>query len=396
MDSSWKRNSNNVGRSYIVLYGIWRSWILPSRRRHSPPHLRFPPSRSASPSSPAPLPSSGAPPPTFYSAPRRSLHSPYLPPQALDDLLSSAPPPFQDRVVQELLLLILEPVFEPKFSSKSHAFRPGRNAHTLLRTIRSHFAGYVWFLKADLRHVTGNLSPDVFSGCLEKVVKDKKVLGLIKSALKTPVRVGTREADKVFDKLTKKRMKRKVLRMSRKKKILKENEPKPDPYWLRTFFDFAPEEAANVLSYAHCGILSPLLANVCLNELDHWLEEKIDRYFCPSKLDSIWRESSDDGCHNPAWPEFVPSSGNEKTRRMDFVRYGSHVLIGIRGPREDAVEIRKEIMDFCENKFGIRLENSKIEIEHITRGIEFLDHVICRRVIHPTQGIHSNRREDCE
>ncbi|KAJ0986011.1 hypothetical protein J5N97_004367 [Dioscorea zingiberensis] len=396
----WVRSFSHPSSYFPNLSGFLKDfdlWVLAYQRSCAHYTGSFPPAAaihlphlrsllcSASPSSPRP--------PSFIwgSAPHLLLRSPADPPSTrpisrrkLDDLLSSAPPPFQDRVVQELLLLILEPVFEPKFSSKSHAFRPGRNAHTLLRTIRSHFAGYVWFLKADLRHVTGNLSPDVFSGCLEKVVKDKKVLGLIKSALKTPVRVGTREADKVFDKLTKKRMKRKVLRMSRKKKILKENEPKPDPYWLRTFFDFAPEEAANVPSYAHCGILSPLLANVCLNELDHWLEEKIDRYFCPSKLDSIWRESSDDGCHNPAWPEFVPSSGNEKTRRMDFVRYGSHVLIGIRGPREDAVEIRKEIMDFCENKFGIRLENSKIEIEHITRGIEFLDHVICRRVIHPT------------
>ncbi|XP_039119976.1 nuclear intron maturase 1, mitochondrial [Dioscorea cayenensis subsp. rotundata] len=317
---------------------------------------------------------SPADPPSTRPLSRRKLHA----------LLSSAPPPFQDRVVQELLLLFLEPLFEPKFSPKSHAFRPGRNAHTLLRTIRSHFAGYLWFLKADLSHVSDNFSPDIIVGCLEKVVKDKKVLSLIKSALKTPVRAGTQDADKVFDKLTKKRLKRKVMRMCRKKKVLKDNEPKPDPYWLRTFFSFAPEEAANVPNYAHCGILSPLLANVCLNELDQWLEDRMDKYFRPSKLDSIWRESADDGCHNPAWPEFVPSSGREKTRRMDFVRYGSHVLIGIRGPREDAVEIRKEIMDFCETKFGIRLENSKIEIEHITRGIEFLDHVICRRVIHPT------------
>ncbi|KAJ6936640.1 hypothetical protein NC652_011376 [Populus alba x Populus x berolinensis] len=69
---------------------------------------------------------------------------------------------------------------------------------------------------------------------------------------------------------------------------------------------------------------------------------------------------------------------------MEYIRYGGHFLIGVRGPREDAVQIRKEIIEFCERKFGIRLDNSKIDIEHITRGIQFLDHIICRRVIYPT------------
>ncbi|WOL18668.1 hypothetical protein Cni_G27465 [Canna indica] len=300
-------------------------------------------------------------------------------------LLDTAPPPFQDRVLQELLLLLLEPVFEARFSSKSHAFRPGRSPHTVIRTLRSHFAGYLWFLKADLSHVADGFTPDVILRCVEQGVSDMKVLSLIKSALRIPVRAGSSTSgNEEVDRLMKKRMKRKMLRKSRKKKILNENEPKPDPYWLRTFFGFSPQEASWVPNYGHCGILSPLLANICLSELDYWMEERIAKYFRPSKLDSIWKESIDDGCHNPSWPEFVPSSGNEKTRKMDYIRYGSHILIGIRGPREDAVELRKDLIEFCDNRYGLMLENSMIEIEHITRGIEFLDHLICRRVIHPT------------
>ncbi|KAK9267159.1 hypothetical protein L1049_009579 [Liquidambar formosana] len=297
----------------------------------------------------------------------------------LQSILESDAPCFQDRVVQEVLLLILEPIFEPRFSSKSHAFRPSRNAHTVIRTIRSNFAGYLWFLKGDLSEIFNNVDEDVVMGCVEKAVKDKKVLGLIKSALRAPAsnRLQCRESNKEMRKKKKKKG-------SRRKKILNENEPKPDPYWLRTFFSFAPNEAAKVPSYGYCGILSPLLANVCLNELDHMMEEKIVEFFRPSKLDSIWKDSINDGCHNPAWPEFVPSSGKEKTRKMDYIRFGGHFLIGIRGPREDAVEIRKEIIEFCDSIYGMRLDNSKVEIEHITRGIQFLDHIICRRVIHPT------------
>lgn len=275
--------------------------------------------------------------------------------------------------------MLLEPVFESRFSSKSHAFRPGRNAHTVIRTIRSNFAGYVWFLKGDLTELLDRVQFDVILNCVENVVRDKKVLSLIKSALKDSSNSRIK-SDGNCEGLLRKRKKRK----KKKKTILKANEPKPDPYWLRTFFHFAPEEAAKVPCYGHCGILSPLLANVCLNELDQMMEEKIVKFFKPNKLDSVWKDSINDGCHNPAWPEFVPSSENEKTKKMDYVRYGGHFLVGIRGSREDAVQLREEIIEFCERRFGTRLDDTKVDIEHISRGIQFLDHIICRRMIHPT------------
>ncbi|KAK4440164.1 Nuclear intron maturase 1, mitochondrial [Sesamum alatum] len=297
----------------------------------------------------------------------------------LQSMLTSSARPFQDRVVQEVLLMILEPIFEARFSAKSHGFRPGRNPHTVIRTIRSNFAGYLWFIRGDLSGILDNMDFDVVLGCVEKSVKDKKVLNLVKLGLKGAEKSHMRLEDK-DEKVTKKKRKK----GQTKKRILCEDEPKPDPYWLRTFFDFAPEEAAKVPDYGYCGILSPLLMNVCLSEFDYMMENKILEFFRPCDSDSIWKYSINDGCHNPSWPEFVPSSGKQKTRKMDYIRFAGHFLVGIRGPREDAVAIRKEIIEFCEEKYGIRLDNSKVEIEHITRGIQFLDHIICRRVIHPT------------
>ncbi|XP_078437256.1 intron maturase, type II family protein [Wolffia australiana] len=290
-------------------------------------------------------------------------------------LARAAGPPFQDHVVSELLLLVLEPIFEPRFSSRSHAFRPGRSPHTVIRTIRSNFAGYLWFIRGDLSAVSERFDHDLVIRCLEKGTKDPKILRLIRSGLKFSA-----DPKLLVDGLEEKRKKKR----KKKKRVLKENEPKPDPYWLRVFFNFSPDEAAQVPSYGGCGILSPLLLNLCLNELDVWMEEKIVSYFKPSKLDSIWKNSLRDGSHNPAWPEFVPAAGGkEKTKRMDYIRHGSHFLVGIRGPREDAAELRKEIMEFCEATFGRRPENQSLQIEHVTRGIEFLDHVISRRVIYP-------------
>lgn len=275
--------------------------------------------------------------------------------------------------------MILEPIFEARFSAKSHAFRPGRSPHTVIRTIRSNFAGYLWFIRGDLTDIFDYVDSNIVLDSVEKSVKDKKVLNLIESGLRGAEKRRNHVVDKVENVSRKKRKKGQT-----KKRILCENEPKPDPYWLRTFFDFAPEEAAKVPDYGFCGILSPLLINACLNEFDYMMENKILEFFRPSQSDSIWRYSINDGCHNPSWPEFVPSSGKEKTRKMEYIRFGGHFLVGIRGPREDAVGIRKEIIEFCDCKFGIRLDNSKVEIEHITRGIQFLDHIICRRVIHPT------------
>lgn len=83
--------------------------------------------------------------------------------------------------------MILEPVFEPRFSPRSHGFRPGRNPHTAIRTVRSGFAGYLWFLKGDVTGMFEHVDVNVVMGCVGKAVKDKKVLGLIKGAFRAPV-----------------------------------------------------------------------------------------------------------------------------------------------------------------------------------------------------------------
>lgn len=294
-------------------------------------------------------------------------------------LTTTQPPPFQDRIVQEMLLMVLEPIYESRFSQKSFAFRPERNAHTVLRVIRRSFAGYLWYMKGDLSTILDGIKVDLVIGALLRDVRDKRVVDLIKSALVTPV-VTTRPED-----IPKKK---KIKRKNQKKKVLAEDEPKPDPYWLQTFFGFAPEEAERAPNWGHCGILSPLLANVCLDELDKWVEEKIKDFYRPSKSDVIWNTDDPEGGHeergNTSWPEFVPTSGPDKTRKMDYIRYGGHILIGIRGPRSDAAALRKQLIDFCDERYFLKLDNESLPIEHITKGVMFLDHVLCRRIVYPT------------
>ncbi|KAG8637871.1 nuclear intron maturase 2, mitochondrial [Manihot esculenta] len=289
-------------------------------------------------------------------------------------LTTTQPAPFQDKIVQEVLLMILEPIYEARFSQKSFAFRPGRNAHTALRVIRRSFAGYLWYIKGDFSTLLDGMKVGLVISALMRDVRDKKVIDMVKAALTTPVITSSVEEPK-------KKKKRKY----QKKRVLAEDEPKPDPYWLETFFGFAPEEAEKVPSWGHCGILSPLLANICLDELDRWMEGKVKEFYHPSKSDVIWNSPEGEAEQgNTSWPEFVPTSGPDKTRKMDYIRYGGHILIGVRGPRADAATLRKQLIEFVDQRYMLKLDNESLPIEHITKGIMFLDHVLCRRVVYPT------------
>ncbi|KAL2521172.1 Intron maturase [Forsythia ovata] len=198
-------------------------------------------------------------------------------------LTTTQPSPFQDRIVQEVLLMILEPVYEGRFSQRSFAFRPGRNAHTVLRVIRRSFAGYLWYIKGDLSAMLDGMKVGMVISSLMRDIRDKK------------------------------------------------------------------------------------------------------EFYRPSKSDVIWNSSDGDAEQgNTSWPEFVPTSGPDKTRKIDYIRYGGHVLIGIRGPRADAATLRKQLIEFCDQKYMLKLDNESLPIEHITKGIMFLDHVLCRRVVYPT------------
>ncbi|KAG2676548.1 hypothetical protein I3760_12G057600 [Carya illinoinensis] len=291
-------------------------------------------------------------------------------------LTTSQPAPFQDKIVQEVLFMVLEPVYEARFSPKSFAFRPGRNAHTVLRVIRRSFAGYLWYIKGDFSTILDGMKVGLVVNALMRDVRDKKIVDLVKSALVTPV-ITTKVDD--GEKLKKKKRKYQT------KRVLAEDEPKPDPYWLETFFGFAPEEAEKLPSWGHCGILSPLLANICLDELDRWMESKIKEFYRPSKSDVIWNKPEGEAEQgNTSWPEFVPTSGPDKTRKVDYVRYGGHILIGVRGPRADVATLRKQLIEFVDQKYMLKIDNESLPIEHITKGIMFLDHVLCRRVVYPT------------
>lgn len=93
-------------------------------------------------------------------------------------------PTVLDRLIQQALLQTLEPVYEPTFSPYSYGFRPGKSAHQALAQAKVYVeAGYGWVVDLDLEKFFDRVNHDVLMGRLAKRIGDKRVLSLIKRYL---------------------------------------------------------------------------------------------------------------------------------------------------------------------------------------------------------------------
>jgi len=97
-------------------------------------------------------------------------------------------PTVLDRLIQQALLQVLQPHFDPTFSKHSHGFRPGRRAHDAVREAQRYVqAGRRWVVDVDLKSFFDRVNHDVLMGMLSKRIVDKTVLGLIRRYLEAGV-----------------------------------------------------------------------------------------------------------------------------------------------------------------------------------------------------------------
>jgi len=93
-------------------------------------------------------------------------------------------PTVLDRFIQQALLQVLQPLFDPTFSKHSHGFRPGRNAHNAVREAQGYVQqGKQWVVDVDLESFFDRVNHDVLMGRLAKRIGDKSVLRLIRRYL---------------------------------------------------------------------------------------------------------------------------------------------------------------------------------------------------------------------
>ena len=93
-------------------------------------------------------------------------------------------PTVLDRVIQQAILQILEPIYEPKFSNSSYGFRPNRSAQMALRQAREYLRdGYKYVVDMDLEKFFDRVNHDILMERLSRNISDKRLLRIIRRYL---------------------------------------------------------------------------------------------------------------------------------------------------------------------------------------------------------------------
>src|SRR5215212_130064 len=93
-------------------------------------------------------------------------------------------PAWSDKLVGEVVRLLLEAYYEPRFSARSHGFRPGRGCHTALDEIASTWTGTTWFIEGDIADCFGSLDHEVLLAILGEHIHDQRFLQLVGGMLR--------------------------------------------------------------------------------------------------------------------------------------------------------------------------------------------------------------------
>src|SRR4029077_17015153 len=93
-------------------------------------------------------------------------------------------PSWSDKLVGEVVRILLEAYYEPRFSGRSHGFRPGRGCHTALTEVAKTWKGTTWFIEGDISDCFGSLDHQVTISVLAEHIHDNRFLRLIKGMLR--------------------------------------------------------------------------------------------------------------------------------------------------------------------------------------------------------------------
>ncbi|HFI0239762.1 TPA: reverse transcriptase domain-containing protein [Streptococcus suis] len=253
-------------------------------------------------------------------------------------------PVWSDKLLQEVIRMILEAYYEPQFSEHSHGFRPKRGCHTALQEIQT-WKGTRWFIEGDISSYFDTIDHDVLITMLSGQIQDGRFIRLIKNML---------EAGYL------------------------------DDWKFHKTISGTPQG----------GVISPLLANIYLHQFDKWVgEELIPQYTRgkKQKANSAYNRLSrrikcyqDKGDYKKAHQLIVerrnlPSVDTYDTsyRRLRYVRYADDFILGFTGSKAEAKAIKKQIGDFLNTKLFLELSQEKTLITHATgESAKFLGYEI--------------------
>ncbi|MEO3857507.1 reverse transcriptase domain-containing protein [Acrocarpospora sp. B8E8] len=241
-------------------------------------------------------------------------------------------PTWSDKLVGEVIRLLLEAYYEPRFSDRSHGFRPGRGCHTALREVANTWTGTTWFIEGDIADCFGSLDHQVMLSILAEKIHDNRFLRL----LRTMLQAGYLE----------------------------------DWVWNATLSG-APQG----------GCASPVLSNIYLHRLDVFVETVLipeytrggrrarnPAYLKEAAALARARRAGDRAEARKVRDRMrsLPSVDPHDPgfRRLRYVRYCDDHLLGFTGPKAEAEEIKQRLAQFLREDLKLELSQDKTLITH--------------------------------
>lgn len=244
--------------------------------------------------------------------------------------LTVAPP--RDKIVQEVMRMILEVIYEPGFSNNSHGFRPFKSCHTALKQIFLTFGVASWYIEGDISKCFDSFDHDLLIQIIRRRIKDERFIRLIIKSIKAG------------------------------------------------YFEFR-EYRQSISGTPQGSIISPILWNIYLNEFDKFVES-LAKSFSKGKNPRS----------NPLWISYRNKKNRSKTiseklkyhklmqkvpskdlmdpnfKKLVYVRYADDWIIGIRGSYSDCEKILTQIKIFLKEDLKLTLSDSKTLITNANDG----------------------------
>ena len=263
-------------------------------------------------------------------------------------------PSFEDKLVQEVVRMMLEAIYEGYFEYTSHGFRPFRSCHTALSSIQKRFVGAKWFIEGDIKGFFDNIDHCVLIGILKERINDVRFIRLIRKFLKA----GYME------------------------------------HWqFNHTYSGTPQG----------GIISPILANIYLDKFDKFMDEYAKRFdkgnkrrvnpaynrIC-NKRNSLKRKLNAETdvkkreilisqIRNMRTEMQQIPYGNdmdEQYKRLKYVRYADDFLIGVIGSKSDCEMIKADLTKYMQEQLKLELSEEKTLITNAQDKAKFLGYEI--------------------
>jgi group II intron reverse transcriptase/maturase len=261
-------------------------------------------------------------------------------------------PSFNDKLIQEIIRILLNELYESSFSDHSHGFRPNRSCHSALHEVYLKFQGTVWWIDADIKGCFDNINHEILLNILKEKIRDNKFIHLINLFLKSGY-IENHQYHKTYS------------------------------------------------GTPQGSIISPILCNIYLDKFDKFMEYCIKNYNTNlerkrnleyRRIDSklvYLRKKNDLKQENLSEYQkqykklkqernklFVYDSFDPDFRRLSYIRYADDFLIGIIGPKQDALNFKDGIKKVLENKLKLELSEEKTKILHKDDKVRFLGYDI--------------------